>query len=73
MAKKRSDEDLMKKFAVQSMDEFNFPICNDCVHLTDGKWTCVAYPKGIPDEITNNRVDHKEPYIGDNGIFFEKK
>jgi len=29
---------------------------------------CAAYPAGIPDEIWTNKVDHREPFEGDNGI-----
>ena len=32
---------------------------------------CDAYPKGIPDEILDNDVDHREPVAGDKGLRFE--
>jgi hypothetical protein len=32
---------------------------------------CAAYPKGIPDEIIEGKVDHTEPYKGDGGKVYE--
>ena len=32
---------------------------------------CDAYPEGIPDEILDNKVDHREPFEGDRGLRFE--
>ena len=32
---------------------------------------CEAFPKGIPQRILNNDVDHAEPLKGDNGVQFE--
>jgi len=34
---------------------------------------CPAFPDGIPEEILNNRVDHRNPYKRDNGIQFESR
>lgn len=50
------------------------PICYSCVHLSvDGyEMTCAAYPAGIPTEILESEVDHRQPYTGDNGIHFEQ-
>lgn len=52
------------------------PICYDCKYFDKDnsyKWfKCKAYPKGIPDEIISNEIDHTKPYKGDNGIQFEK-
>lgn len=33
--------------------------------------TCDAFPAGIPEEIWENRADHRQPYEGDNGIQWE--
>lgn len=49
------------------------PICLACRHYrkaTPGL-TCAAYPLGIPAEILNNHVDHRQPYAGDQGIQFD--
>lgn len=46
-------------------------LCKLCKHR-DG-WACAAYPQGIPVEIREMRVDHRQPYPGDNGIVFEPK
>ncbi len=49
-----------------------FPQCLDCKNLIDDeKFTCKAFPDGIPDEILFNEADHTKPYKGDNGIRFE--
>ena len=51
------------------------PICGGCKHLLvdlrDPK--CDAYPGRIPSPILLSRVDHREPYSGDDGIRFEPK
>lgn len=46
--------------------------CFYCKHKRPaGK--CDAFPEGIPREILFNRVDHRKPYPGDNGIQWEAK
>lgn len=52
------------------------PQCTLCSHyrrpaVTGGLKTCAAFPEGIPVEIWENRVDHREPYAGDNGVRFQ--
>ena len=32
---------------------------------------CSAFPDGIPAKILGNRVDHRDPVDGDNGVRFE--
>lgn len=51
------------------------PICFDCKHFVDdGKFTCKAFPKGIPDEILYGDNDHQTPIEGqENSIVFEPK
>lgn len=48
-------------------------VCGKCVHKDDGKFTCKAFPDGIPPRISAGIVDHTEPVAGDNGIFFKKR
>jgi len=53
--------------------------CRHCRHLIEPGpshgITCAAfpapYPDSIPDEIYENRHDHREPYPGDGGIRWE--
>jgi hypothetical protein len=45
--------------------------CVWCRHRSDGGRCCRAFPKGIPEAITNNRHDHRDAYDGDNGVRFE--
>ena len=48
--------------------------CRDCKHQSAAlPRVCNAFPGGIPMEIYLNKVSHKKPYKGDNGIRFEKK
>lgn len=44
--------------------------CGLCKHKLAGK-ICEAYPDGIPPQLLDNEVSHKESYPGDNGIRFE--
>ncbi len=46
-------------------------LCRLCKHR-DGI-RCAAYPNIIPLEIRLMHVDHRQPYVGDNGITFEPK
>jgi hypothetical protein len=51
--------------------------CGFCKHLHRKpreqmiRWTCAAFPGGIPDALQFNRRAHDRPYPGDNGILFE--
>ena len=46
--------------------------CLDCKNfINDKKFTCNAFPDGIPDEIITGEVSHTKPYKGDHGIQFE--
>lgn len=52
------------------------PICLDCNHYhkyESYKFTCDAFPDGIPEKIIDSEVIHREPYKGDHGIQFEPK
>lgn len=47
--------------------------CPNCKNLNreDGPLTCRAFPDGIPELILTGRVDHSQPYPGDNGILYD--
>lgn len=48
------------------------PLCCDCKH-DRGDMTCLAFPSGIPRDITYGNHKHTKPYPGDNGILFEER
>lgn len=52
------------------------PQCVACKHFESGvlsREVCAAFPRGIPQEILLNEVDHRVPVDGDHGIRFEAK
>jgi hypothetical protein len=45
--------------------------CGSCVHFDRANMAgnfCDAFPDGIPEEITRNEFDHRNPHPDDNGI-----
>lgn len=44
--------------------------CLFCRHAQANN-TCEAFPKGIPQQILDNRILHNRPYPGDHNIQFE--
>ena len=44
--------------------------CDSCINYY-GMFKCRAFPKGIPDVISDGEHDHTESFKGDNGIRFE--
>ena len=48
------------------------PQCTACIHFR-ANYACAAFPGGIPEDVLFNRVDHREPVEGDNGVRFEAK
>jgi hypothetical protein len=49
--------------------------CHACRHLVPefGRWHCAAFEGGIPTEVVDNTLDHRQPVDGDGGIRFEAK
>jgi hypothetical protein len=47
--------------------------CAGCLHKAFYSPTCTAYPGGIPPEILDGRVRHRELYPGDNGIIWSPR
>lgn len=51
------------------------PICLTCKHyrLYDpDKFSCKAFPEGIPDKIVFGEISHRENVPGDNGLKYVK-
>lgn len=52
-----------------------FSQCMDCKNfigkLTDDIFYCKAFPKGIPEDVLWNKIDHREHIAGDHGFLFE--
>lgn len=44
--------------------------CLTCKFYT-GLQECEAFPEGIPQEIFDGTIDHREPYENDHGIQWE--
>jgi len=48
------------------------PICINCKNFNAKKFTCLAFPDGIPEAILTGESDHTEPLPEqDNDIVFE--
>ena len=62
-----------EKFTDIDLSDMDAPICNQCKHFNrvSLNMICTAYPKGIPIQIIKSIVDHKTPFINDNGVRFE--
>lgn len=53
------------------MTTYRAPMCIGCKHFRNEGFTCDAFPDGIPEDILQSRIDHRKPYLNDNGIQFE--
>jgi hypothetical protein len=48
-------------------------ICFKCKHFREFSGGCVAFPEGIPDEITEGNNQHKKPLkTQENEVVFEE-
>ena len=55
----------------QYLKNWTPPLCWQCTHYREDV-SCAAFPRGIPAEILDSKVDHHNSYAGDHGIHFER-
>jgi hypothetical protein len=73
----KRDYDPTDKFCIQDVrpEDVYTPICFTCKYWSgkDGgdRFTCTAYPKGIPIGIITGKWDHHANLPGDGGIHWE--
>lgn len=67
------DQDRSSKFVWSKPGEVLMSQCGYCKHHAGvGQYpVCAAFPGWIPDAIQMNKVDHRQPFEGDQGIRFE--
>jgi hypothetical protein len=60
---------------MQLKEKITIPVCFDCKHfINDGKYTCKAFPDGIPTKILISKNFHTVPLPGQvNDIAFSPK
>ena len=51
---------------------FRSPFDTENTRGLDGPF-CEAFPDGIPDAVYANRLDHRQPIDGDNGVLLEAR
>lgn len=59
----------MRSRFVWEEGELEVSRCHQCAHYR-GNQLCIAFPRGIPNEIYNHAFDHRKPYFGDGGFQF---
>ena len=49
--------------------------CIECRHLQQGRedWTCAAFPTGIPNNVADTTLDHRQEVEGDGGVRWEPR
>lgn len=71
-AQEMTKEERARRFAWGAGDLTTEGICNFCLHLR-ANGGCDAFPFGIPVEIRNGTLDHRQPIEGDNDIQYEER
>jgi hypothetical protein len=48
-------------------------LCGICIHRRseETRFTCAAFPQGIPEKFLTGRAEHTQPEPGDGGIQFQ--
>lgn len=70
---------LGERMKMPNAENADWTQCLFCANLPMGEGrlvrgnvlACPAFPDGIPMDIINNKLDHRQPIEGDNGITFK--
>jgi hypothetical protein len=72
-ASETGEEPFERREGTMRLNDQGIPLCALCRFLRrvrSGRYTCDAFPLGIPKPLLDGRFDHRRPYPGDDGLRF---